>query len=96
MDGSEVAGKFKWAGQLTDHFVGIPETWQESLSGTYWGIVLPGYGPVFEQNGNYKQTTTVPADGGDWIYDGPDGWTGLNTFDVEALCAHFEYEAVPP
>jgi hypothetical protein len=93
MDGSEVAGTFKWTGQLTDHFIGIPETWRESLSGKTWGITLPGYGTVFQQSGNLKQTTIIPEDGGDWQYV-PDHefWTGNNTFDVEALCAYFGYE----
>ena len=91
MDGSEVSGKFKWTGQLTDHYVGVPETWRENLSGKTWGITLPGHGPVFKQTGNYKQTVTIPDPDGEWIYDGPDRWTGLNTFDVETLCAYFGY-----
>jgi hypothetical protein len=96
MNGSELAGKFKWTGQLTDHFVGIPESWRENLSGVYWGIVVPGHGPIFKQNGNYKQTTIIPADGGDWIYEPDhDWWTGQNRFDVEALCAHYGYTLLP-
>jgi hypothetical protein len=95
MNGSVLSGKYKFTTQLTDHYVGIPETWSESLSGKTWGIVLPGYGPLFKQTGNYKQTVTIPADGGDWQYVGPDRWTGLNTFDKEALCAYYGYTLKP-
>ena len=64
MTGQMVAAKFTNTVHLSDHYLGgtgpdDPETWQEQVSGKFWGINLPGEGIVFHESGTWRYVMSV-------------------------------------
>jgi hypothetical protein len=65
------------------------------VTGTFWGIKLRGYGPIFKEAGNVRQSAEMKYDSGSddyyidyiWLRD----MRGVSRFDVEALCSALGY-----
>jgi hypothetical protein len=98
-----ISGAWKLSDNITKHHLGTrndpndPESWQVLTSGRLWSIQAPGYGTVAHQSGSRKGTVyvveQVPGDPQQvWVGDGRE-WRGNYTFDAEALCAFFGFEA---
>lgn len=109
MGGKVISGKWKVTDHSDRHYLGSPyptddlETWRLTMTGKAWGIQAPGYGTVFHVSGKERGTVTVieqvpgPYDLTTYDPDDPERWhQGNETYDVEALCAYFGYEAVYP
>jgi hypothetical protein len=94
--GKVASGRFKLIGQLSDHYIGLPESWTEHQRGKNWGIQIPGYGTVFHESGTWTQRTTIVDPSADWVAETLREFRGNSTFDVEELCAFFGYDAVFP
>ena len=58
--------------------------WDERVTGNFWGIELPGAGPVLHEAGQIWQHVT--AEEPEWVYEWLDQ-VGISTFDEDALCA---------
>jgi hypothetical protein len=71
-----------------------PESWKERVTGTYWGINIPGYGTVIRESGiNRGEIWQVidPATGDitDFMYTDL-GFRGNSTFDYDELCDYYD------
>ncbi len=63
MTGTVVSGRFGFTSHLYDpDFSGDLPKWTETVTGTFWGIKLPGYGPIFKEAGNIRQSAEVKYD----------------------------------
>lgn len=76
-------------------FSGALPKWTETVTGTFWGLKLPGYGPIFKEAGNIRQSAEVKYDpvldeyyvDYVWLRD----MRGVSKFDVEKLCSALGY-----
>ncbi|MFO7531864.1 MAG: hypothetical protein R6W93_05345 [Candidatus Limnocylindrales bacterium] len=98
MGGTVVSGPFGFTSHLYDpDFSGDLPKWTETVTGTFWGIKLPGYGPIFKEAGNIRQSAEVMVAeiGGElvyWVeYKGLREFRGASKFDVEKLCSALGY-----
>ena len=95
MTGTVVSGRFGFTSHLYDpDFSGDLPKWTETVTGTFWGIKLPGYGPIFKEAGNIRQSAEVKYDPavGEYIdYVWLRDMRGVSKFDVEALCSALGY-----
>ena len=94
--GRVVSGAFGFTSHLYDpDFSGGLPKWTETVSGKFWGINVPGYGPVFKEAGNIRQTAEVKYDPDLDEYYVDYAWLrdmkGASKFDVEALCSILGY-----
>jgi hypothetical protein len=94
-----VSGPFGFTSHLYDPV--FPETglpsWTETVTGTFWGIHLPKYGPIFKEAGDMRQRAQVMVqeiNGEDvyWIeYEWLRDMRGASRYDVQALCSALGY-----
>jgi hypothetical protein len=95
MSGTVVSGRFGFTSHLyAPDFSGDLPKWTETVTGTFWGIKLPGYGPIFKEAGNTRQSAEVRYDPvfGEYIdYVPLRDMRGVSRFDVEALCSALGY-----
>ena len=96
MTGTVVSGRFGFTSHLYDpDFSGALPKWTETVTGTFWGLKLPGYGPIFKEAGNIRQSAEVKYDpvldeyyvDYVWLRD----MRGVSKFDVEKLCSALGY-----
>jgi len=96
MTGTVVSGRFGFTSHLYDpDFSGDLPKWTETVTGKFWGINVPGYGPVFKEAGNIRQTAEVKYDptADEFYIDYAQirDFKGASKFDVEALCSILGY-----
>ena len=96
MTGQMVAAKFTNTVHLSDHYLGgtgvdDPETWQEQVSGKFWGINLPGEGIVLHETGDLAVHDVRGAPGqGESIYSSDERFHGNMVYDYDTLCDFFD------
>ena len=86
-NGNKVSGKFRFNSHLSDLVLGDAAAWEETTSGKYWGINIPGQGRVFHEAGNFRQVVDAISDDMDtWIYTQLREPRGSAIFDEVSLC----------
>ena len=99
MSGKLASGSFKYNVRIFDHDLSLPESWKETVTGSFWGLQLPGMGPVFHESGNMRWAVTVidqTPGSEELLYEGLREFRGKMIYDVDKLCAYFGYDAVFP
>ena len=97
--GKVVSGNCRSLTHIYDHDQSLPENWKEKTTGNYWGLTLPGMGPVFKESGQSSYLVTVidQTPGAEvFVYDMLREFRGKMVYDVEKLCGYFGYEPVFP
>ena len=96
MTGAVISGPFGFTSHLYDpDFSGDLAKSTATVTGKFWGINVPGYGPVFKEAGNFRRTAEVKydPDADEFYVDYAElrDFKGASKFDVEALCSILGY-----
>ena len=95
MTGQMVAAKFTNTVHLSDHYLGgtgpdDPETWQEQVSGKFWGINLPGEGIVLHESGTWRYMMSVVLPDKEIMFPSDVRFHGNMVYDYDTLCDFFD------